>query len=97
MKISKPSLIDVMGWFVGILGVAASILSAFANEIPTSLPANGGNADTVDGEHASNFVRAGNFESANLNSLDTYSFIKSVNSNVASASPNGNTGWYNVI
>lgn len=43
------------------------------------------------------FVRAGNFESANLNSLDTYSFIKSVNSNVASASPNGNTGWYNVI
>lgn len=28
---------------------------AFANEIPTSLPANGGNADTVDNEHASNF------------------------------------------
>ena len=25
---------------------------AFANEIPTSLPANGGNADTVDGYHA---------------------------------------------
>ena len=70
---------------------------AFANEIPTSLPANGGNADTVDGEHASSFVRAGNFESANLNSLDTYSFIKSVNSNVASASPGGYTGWYNVI
>lgn len=55
------------------------------------------NADTVDGEHASNFVRAGNFESANLNSLDTYSFIKSVNSTVASASPGGYTGWYNVI
>lgn len=54
-------------------------------------------ADTVDGEHANSFVRAGHFESANLNSLDTYSFIKSVNSNVASASPNGNTGWYNVI
>lgn len=32
MKISKPSLIDVMGWIVGILGVVASILSAFANE-----------------------------------------------------------------
>lgn len=59
--------------------------------------ASAGNADTLDGEHASNFVRAGHFESANLNSLDTYSFIKSVNSNVASASPNGNTGWYNVI
>lgn len=70
---------------------------AFANEIPTSLPANGGNADTVDGEHANNFVRAGAYDSANLNSLDTYSFIKSVNSTVASASPNGNTGWYNVI
>ncbi len=59
--------------------------------------ASAGNAETLGGEHASNFVRAGNFESANLNSLDTYSFIKSVNSNVASASPNGNTGWYNVI
>lgn len=55
------------------------------------------NADTVDGEHASNFVRAGNFESVNLNSLDTYSFIKSVNSTVASVSPGGYTGWYNVI
>lgn len=54
-------------------------------------------ADTVDGEHANSFVRAGHFESANLNSLDTYSFIKSVNSNVAGASPNGNIGWYNVI
>lgn len=55
------------------------------------------NADTVDGEHASNFVRAGNFGSANLNSLDTYSFIKSGYSTVASASPGGYTGWYNVI
>lgn len=59
--------------------------------------ASAGNADTVDGEHASSFVRAGNFESANLNSLDTYSFIKSVNSTIASASPGGYTGWYNVI
>lgn len=59
--------------------------------------ASAGNAETLGGEHASNFVRAGSFESANLNSLDTYSFIKSVNSNVASTSPNGNTGWYNVI
>lgn len=59
--------------------------------------ASAGNADTVDGEHASNFVRAGVYGSSNLNSLDTYSFIKSVESTVASASPNGNTGWYNVI
>ena len=28
---------------------------AFITDIPTSLPANGGNADTVDNEHASNF------------------------------------------
>lgn len=54
-------------------------------------------ADTLDGEHASSFVRAGHYESGDLNSLDPYSFIKSVNSNVAGTSPNGNTGWYNVI
>ena len=67
------------------------------SNISVNYASSAGNADTLDGEHASNFVRAGNFESANLNSLDPYSFIKSVNSNVASASPNGNTGWYNVI
>lgn len=56
-----------------------------------------GNADTLDGEHASSFVRAGHYESNDLNKLDTYSFIRSVNSNVSSTSPKGNTGWYNVI
>ena len=30
-----------------------------ASDIPTSLPANGGNADTVDGEHASAFAHIG--------------------------------------
>lgn len=55
------------------------------------------NADMVDGEHASSFVRAGHYESNDLNKLDTYSFIRSVNSNVSSTSPKGNTGWYNVI
>lgn len=55
------------------------------------------NADMVDGEHASSFVRAGRYESNDLNKLDTYSFIRSVNSNVSSTSPKGNTGWYNVI
>lgn len=54
-------------------------------------------ADTLDGEHASSFVRAGHYESEDLNRLDTYSFIRSVNSNVSSTSPKGNTGWYNVI
>lgn len=56
-----------------------------------------GNADTLDGEHASSFVRAGHYESNDLNKLDTYSFIRSVDSNVSSTSPKGNTGWYNVI
>lgn len=56
-----------------------------------------GNADTVDGEHASNFVRAGVYGQSNLNSLDTYSFIRSVDSAISDTSPNGNTGWYNVI
>ena len=58
-----------------------------------------GNADTVDGEHASSFVRAGVIDTdvTDLNALDTYSFIKSVNSKVANHSPKGNTGWYNVI
>lgn len=54
-------------------------------------------ADTLDGEHASSFVRAGHYESQDLNKLDTYSFIRSVHSNVSSTSPKGNTGWYNVI
>lgn len=56
-----------------------------------------GNADTVDGEHASNLVRAGYYDSADLNSLDTYSFIRSVYSDNSSTSPKGSTGWYNVI
>lgn len=55
------------------------------------------NSDTLDGEHASSFVRAGHYENNDLNKLDTYSFIRSVNSNVSSTSPKGNTGWYNVI
>ena len=54
-------------------------------------------ADTVDGEHASSFVRAGTYEYSNLNNLDTYSFIRSVNSNTSSTSPKGMTGWYNII
>lgn len=57
------------------------------------------NADKLDGEHASSFVRAGviDIDVTDLNALDTYSFIKSVNSEVANHSPKGTTGWYNVI
>lgn len=32
---------------------------ALTSQIPTSLPANGGNADTVDNKHASDFATAG--------------------------------------
>lgn len=61
--------------------------------------ASAGNADTLDGEHANSFVRAGAIDAnkTDLNALDTYSFIKSVNSGVADHSPKRNTGWYNVI
>ena len=61
--------------------------------------ASAGNADTLDGEHANSFVRAGAIEAGDgdLNALDTYSFIKSVDSKVASHSPKGNNGWYNII
>lgn len=67
------------------------------SNISVNYASSAGNADTVDGEHAYSFVRAGNYESADLNKLDTYSFIKSVNSNNKDTSPKGNTGWYNVI
>ena len=62
-----------------------------------SYASSAGNADTLDGKHAKDFVRAGYYENNNLNSLDTYSFIRSVNSQVSSTSPKGNIGWYNVI
>ena len=42
-------------------------------------------------------VKAGVYGGNDLNSLDTRSFIKSVNSNNKDTSPKGNTGWYNVI
>ena len=85
------------------------LLSNGDNKAISSLSVNyansAGNADTLDGEHAYNFVRAGVIEhnptdiskQPNLNSLDNYSFIKSVYSGEASTSPKGSTGWYNVI
>lgn len=33
-----------------------AVLEAVKGKIPTSLPANGGNADTVDGKHANDFI-----------------------------------------
>ena len=74
--------------------------TAYIDKVYGSLKGNADratDADTVDGEHASSFVRAGTYEYDNLNKLDTYSFIRSVNSNTSSTSPKGMTGWYNVI
>ena len=74
--------------------------TAYIDKVYGSLKGNADSAtdaDTVDGEHASSFVRAGSYEWDNLNKLDTYSFIRSVNSNTSSTSPKGMTGWYNVI
>ena len=74
--------------------------TAYIDKVYGSLKGNADSAtdaDTVDGEHASSFVRAGTYEYSNLNKLDTYSFIRSVNSNTSSTSPKGMTGWYNVI
>lgn len=42
-------------------------------------------------------VRAGYYEEKDLNSLDTYSFIKSVISSNKDTSPKGNTGMYSII
>ena len=41
--------------FLDKIGLKA-VLEAIKGKIPTSLPANGGNADTVDGKHAENFI-----------------------------------------
>lgn len=85
------------------------LLSNGDNKTISSLSVNyansAGNADSLDGEHANSFVRAGTIEhnptdiskQPDLNSLDNYSFIKSVYSGQASTSPKGSTGWYNVI
>ena len=47
-----------------------AVLEAIKAKIPTSLPANGGNADTVDGKHASDFIYArGYFNSIDLDDI----------------------------
>lgn len=69
------------------------------SDLSVKYASSAGNADTLDGEHADNFVRAGAIATNNsdFNSLDTYSFIKSVWSTKVDTSPKGIPGWYNVI
>ena len=51
--------------FLDKIGLKA-VLEAIKGKMPTSLPANGGNADTVDGKHAENFI----YPRAMLSSVD---------------------------
>ena len=80
-------------------GITSALVNNWntAYNFVSNITGSGLDADTLDGEHASSFVRAGYYESQDLNKLDTYSFIRSVYSDVSSTSPKGNTGWYNVI
>ena len=50
-----------------------------------------------DHNHDGRYVRAGVYNSGDLNTLDTYSFIRSVDSKNKDTSPKGDIGWYNVI
>lgn len=56
----------------GLTYLWSKISSTFArkSEIPSSLPANGGNADTVDGLHADSFAKVGS--SNNFNGEQKY-------------------------
>ena len=51
--------------FLDKIGLKA-VLEAVKDKMPTSLPANGGNADTVDGKHANDFI----YPRAYLNNVD---------------------------
>lgn len=62
LRLKKPDSTDFYN--VGDFNDNADIIDAAMSgkaeksEIPTSLPANGGNADTVDGKHAADFAEA---------------------------------------
>lgn len=58
------------------------------SDFPTSLPANGGDADTVDGKHASDFALASDVESISLESFgvtateEELNYVKGVTSEI---------------
>lgn len=57
--------------------------NAFVNiDIPTSLPANGGNADTVDGKHASDFAVANHNHTISVTSTFIPNITSSYNDGV---------------
>ena len=56
---------------------------------PTSLPANGGNADTVDGLHSYDFARRGEFEAgSNLNDINGFGFFQTSSNSTATSENN---------
>ena len=73
--------------------------------IPASLPANGGNADTVDGKHANDFAASGHIhtttaitEAKDLNELTTAGIYSFAVAYAPTNRPNGTTnGWLIVI
>lgn len=61
--------------FLDKIGLKA-VLEAIKGKMPTSLPANGGNADTVDNLHADDFVNATDFNNYQIpNNTDVPAWI----------------------
>ena len=70
---------------------------ALKTDIPTSLPADGGNADTLDGKHASDFVQnltpyvsSGNIKDYMLSATSGFTFVGPD----VTGMPNDNTWWF---
>lgn len=73
------------------IGAGASSFSGNYDDLhnkPSSLPANGGDADTVDGKHASDFALKGDIPSS-LPASDVYSWAKAQNKPTYTASEVG--------
>lgn len=66
------------------------------SDIPTTLPANGGNADTVDGKHASDFLQATAFDALTHSINDAFSGTYSAESSYTPDFPSG-FGSYGIV
>ena len=76
-KVTKTSELTNDSGFITVDDIPEVDLEPYAlkTEIPTSLPANGGNSDTVDGKHAADFVQATN-AFIGTQDFDTYESTK---------------------
>lgn len=75
LKVKKNGVWDSVGGVSGHTHEVSEI-----TDFPSSLPANGGNADTLDGKHADEFALASDFES-----LDAKIGDKSVSEQITDA------------